>query len=216
MSTYIPSSVLQIQQLHAPVIDHPNEFDQVGTQLEGFARLSFEAWQRGEELTLELVSNHHPHHLGKSREELAGEIFTQDDFMLMVAREHGFDAWEEVPADIYLSPPFEVGIDLMLMGHGEALKKHLQVFPHLVYQKSYYGHEATLLHYLASNGIEMRRQMVPKNLVEMMEILLEFGADKDARMKVYGGGFTSWELYSTGAHPYSAGIDERSVKALIA
>lgn len=215
MSVYIHPTVLQLQQLHTPIIDQPKRYDLILKQLEAFADLNMEAWQRGEEVTLDLVSNFHPDHMGKSKEELAGEVFVRDEFLLMVAREHGFDAWEEIPADLYVSPPFEVAIDLMLMGHTEALKKHLQVFPHLVKQQSFYGHEATLLHYLASNGVEMRRQMVPMNLVEMMQTLLDYGADKDARMKVYGGGFTSWELYATGGHPYMAGIDENEVKALL-
>ncbi|MCI4671529.1 MAG: hypothetical protein MRZ79_25525 [Bacteroidia bacterium] len=218
MSLYVPPSVLRIQQLHAPIIDHPKAYSDISLQLEAFATISFEAWKSRDSLAWELISNFHPDYLGKAVEELHAPSLNMDDFLLMTCREHGFTNWDELQKmpSRQLDPAFEVAIDLLLSGHKEALRQHFRVFPRVVKQKSVYGHRATLLHYLSSNGIEMRRQFVPANLTEMIEILLEFGADKQAKMHVYGGDFTFWELYSTGAHPYAAGIDEGQVKSLIA
>ena len=50
-----------------------------------------------------------------------------------------------------------------------------------------YGHRATLLHYVAANGVEIRRQVVPSNAAEVAGILLDHGADVRATMPVYGG-----------------------------
>jgi len=87
-----------------------------------------------------------------------------------------------------------------------ALKSLLKKHPKLLTEHSSYGHKACLLHYTASNGVELWRQQVPTNIVEIAKILLHQGADKNAPMKVYGREFTAYALAESSGHPYDAGI----------
>jgi hypothetical protein len=80
--------------------------------------------------------------------------------------------------------------------------------PDLVARRSAYGHRATLLHYTAANGVEIHRQVVPANAVEIAPALLAAGADRSAKLHAYGGIFDVLEMLKTGAHPHTAGVSE--------
>jgi hypothetical protein len=67
--------------------------------------------------------------------------------------------------------------------------------------RSGYGHRATLLHYTAANGIEIRRQLVPVNAAEVVATLLGAGAERSATVRAYGGEFDVVHMLRTGAHP---------------
>ena len=47
-------------------------------------------------------------------------------------------------------------------------------------------HGATLLHYVAANGIENYRQKTPPNIVELTKLLLDSGAAVNAIADLYG------------------------------
>ena len=49
------------------------------------------------------------------------------------------------------------------------------------------GARATLLHYVAANGVEGYRQLTPPNAVAIADALLDAGADVDALADMYGG-----------------------------
>ncbi len=70
-----------------------------------------------------------------------------------------------------------------------------------------------LLHYVGSNGVETRRQQVPLNLAEIARVLLERGADVNARARIYGG-CTTLALVSSSAHPREAGV-QRATEELL-
>ena len=110
--------------------------------------------------------------------------------------------------------PFEVAVDFLLIGQLDNLKKCLDGNPDLIFRKSQFGHQATLLHYVGSNGVEFWRQVVPFNLPKMTKYLIEKGADKNAKMKVYGGGFPVLSLLETSAHPFAAGIAQEMIEIL--
>jgi len=61
----------------------------------------------------------------------------------------------------------EQAVNYLLSGQKAELQQLLEEFPHLISATSKYGHQATILHYTASNGVEFWRQKVPYNLVEM-------------------------------------------------
>lgn len=63
-----------------------------------------------------------------------------------------------------------------------------------------------LLHYVASNGVELWRQNVPRNLPAICEMLLLKGANASAKMSVYGGYYDTLSLLLTSAHPKAAGL----------
>ena len=61
------------------------------------------------------------------------------------------------------------------------------------------------MHYTGSNGVEGYRQIVPSNLAEIVDFLLEVGADQKLEANVYGG-CTARELMETSKHPYESGV----------
>ena len=81
-------------------------------------------------------------------------------------------------------------------------------------RRSAYGHRATLLHYTAANGVEIRRQVVPANAAEVVATLLDAGADQSARLRAYGGDFDVLEMFKTSAHPHDAGVAREVGRAL--
>jgi len=82
------------------------------------------------------------------------------------------------------------------------LRRH----PRLINERSVYNHRATLLHYIGSNGVETRRQIVPYNLPHLTKVLLELGADPHATAFLYQSQCTTLELLTTSAHPANAGV----------
>src|SRR5512134_1794628 len=63
--------------------------------------------------------------------------------------------------------------------------------PDLVIWRSHYGHRATLLHYLAANGVETYRQRVPRNASSLASLLTQRGADPHATATMYGAAQTT-------------------------
>src|SRR5438045_4131677 len=77
---------------------------------------------------------------------------------------------------------------LVVSGDTTTLRQMLQQDPELVQAHSTRKHHATLLHYIAANGVEGARQKTPQNAVEVAKILLDAGAAVDAlrAVKEYG------------------------------
>ena len=63
-----------------------------------------------------------------------------------------------------------------------------------------------MLHYLAANGVEIHRQVVPGNAAAVAELLLAHGAGVDATATAYGGELTTLDLLLSSAHPAHAGV----------
>lgn len=98
-----------------------------------------------------------------------------------VAREHGFANWSAVRSDgTRHDPVFEQCVDSTVSGDLNMLEALVRDFPEVVYARSPYPHRATLLHYLAACGVELRRQTSPYNARAIAELLLDRGADANA------------------------------------
>ncbi len=67
-------------------------------------------------------------------------------------------------------------------------------------------HRATLLHYIAANGVEAYRQRTPRNAVEIARALLAAGAEADALADMYGTPCTTMSLLVSSSHPAKAGL----------
>ena len=122
----------------------------------------------------------------------------------MVARDHGFAAWDVVTGEC--DPTFELAVDAVVLGRIEELGRLLAQAPDLVTRRSAYGHRATLLHYTAANGVEIRRQVVPPNAAQIAAALLRAGADPAARLNAYGRTFDTLAMLESSAHPRDAGV----------
>ncbi len=185
---------------HASIKDH----------LTVVAQRMFQGMKEQNEAVWSQVNNYNPLHLGKGKEELRKLSWNLEDAQHTVANEHGFKNWEKIP-DIPYNLLFEQAVNALLKGDLTTLKKLIQKDASLLSARSLYGHKATLLHYCGSNGVELWRQKVPYNLPEIVQYLLDEGADETAKMNVYGGEFTTLQLLQTSAHPKAAGLLDQLV-----
>jgi ankyrin repeat protein len=134
------------------------------------------------------------------------------DAQLVLAREHSFESWPKFAKCVVelsransLFAKFERAADAVVNGEPAILEEMLRQNPELVRARSPRGHMATLLHYVAANGVEDYRQKSPKNAVEIATVLLDAGADVDAVADAYGKS-TTLGLTATSIHPLRAGV----------
>ena len=111
--------------------------------------------------------------------------------------------------------PFESAVEAMVAGDAAALTALLDAHPGLVRQRSAREHRATLLHYIAANGVENERQKTPANAVEIAIIVLRAGAEVDATARMYGGEQTTMGLLVSSCHPANAGVQVALVDTLV-
>jgi len=140
----------------------------------------------------------------------------------VLARLHGFASWpnfakhiDELAHSSSATAQFESAADAVVAGDAEALRRLLRETPTLVHACSTREHHATLLHYVAANGVEGYRQRSPKNAVEIAEILLDAGAEVDATAQIYGGDCTALGLAATSVHPERAGVQIPLLRLLL-
>jgi len=146
------------------------------------------------------------------------------DAQLLIARAHGFGTWRAFAEQVERlsgtgagSDPFEAGADAVITGDLGTLRALLRASPDLVRARSARDHRATLLHYVAANGVEDFRQQTPHNAVDIATALLEAGADVDAIANTYGGGTaqTTMNLLVSSTHPAAAGLQPALVETLL-
>ncbi len=139
----------------------------------------------------------------------------------VIARSYGFQSWPKFSKhleELGRSSPvsrFEKAADAIVGGDVAAVKRLLREHPKLIRARSTREHEATLLHYVAANGVESYRQKTPKSIVEITEVLLQAGAEIDAEANVYGGGCTTLGLAATSVHPERADVQEALLQILL-
>jgi ankyrin repeat protein len=110
---------------------------------------------------------------------------------------------------------FEEAAKAVQMGDASGLKGLLRLHPGLIRQRSSLPHRATLLHYVADNGV-VSLAGYPGNAVELLDMLLIAGADVDATADFYGGGATTLGLVATSIHPARAGVQIPLLERLLA
>src|SRR5688572_6871115 len=140
----------------------------------------------------------------------------------VIARAHGFLSWPAFVTHIEslarASSPvsaFEAAASAIVTGDATTLRRLLREHPDLVHARSTREHRASLLHYVAANGVENYRQVSPKNIAEITEILLAAGARIDNEADVYGGGCTTLGLVATSAPPAIAGVQREVIEVLL-
>jgi ankyrin repeat protein len=196
------------------------------------------ACRAGEPWAIELFHRRHPRFLDErvpwapkplSAEEIRATPLDANDARLAVARWYDFADWPALGAHVVaLQSPeslvarFEAAVDAVVTGDLEGLEAALARDPNLVHARSsrvtYFDppvHGATLLHYIAANGVEGYRQKTPANAVEVTRTLLEAGADPDALADLYGGRCTTMSLLVSSTHPARAGLQTALVDTLV-
>jgi hypothetical protein len=144
------------------------------------------------------------------------------DAQFVIARAHGFVSWRTFVTHIEslerASSPvsaFEAATNAVVSGDVATLRRLLREHPELIHARSTREHRATLLHYVAANGVENYRQVTPQNIAEIAKVLLEAGADVDSEADVYGGGCTTLGLVATSAPPAIAGVQREVIDVLL-
>jgi ankyrin repeat protein len=115
------------------------------------------------------------------------------------------------------APGFARAVKAIVTGDVAALRAGLDADPALVTARSASEHHATLLHYVAANGIEQELQRQVPNADEVAATLLAAGAEVDASCDAYGGRYpTTMDLLVSSDHPALAGVSARLVDLLCA
>jgi len=216
MDIYKPQIVIDIEQFYGDLLFAFDQYPKLVDHLKSLSHRLYEGIQNKHEPLYKELNNYHKNSIGKSIEELKASNITLNDCHDAIAQEHGFENWEALSkkTNLHYNSAFEQAVNHLLAGNRQELENSLTNDSTLIHERSSYGHQATLLHYAGSNGVEFWRQKVPFNLYAITEMLLQFGADKQATMSVYGGQFTTLELLTTSAHPYKAGVADEMIKLL--
>jgi ankyrin repeat protein len=101
---------------------------------------------------------------------------------------------------------FEAAVDAVVSGDVATLRSMLRADPELVRARSPRPHRATLLHYVASNGVEDERQRTPSNALDVAKTLLDAGAEVDAVAEMYAAEATTMDMLVSSAPPAAAGV----------
>ncbi|MCW5515027.1 ankyrin repeat domain-containing protein [Muriicola sp. Z0-33] len=209
MKVYKPKTVNELELFYGDLLFKIEDYKSISDHLGELSTKMWEGVQAKNEAVLKEISNYHWKHLGKPATLLLAANLTEEDCRQSIANEYGFRRWTEVAhiASPYNSV-FEALVNAMLEGNFDTVKRLISENGNIVNCKSPYGHKATLLHYAVSNGVELWRQKVPLNLPEIVAYLIEQGANRKAKMKVYGGEYMAAELLPSSAHPVDAGISK--------
>jgi tetratricopeptide (TPR) repeat protein len=154
--------------------------------------------------------------------EFRGASIRLADAQLVIAREHGFESWPKFAQHIEALTrqnssvsKFEAAADAIVAGDLATLERLLREDPELVRARSSRAHRATLLHYVAANGVEDFRQKTPKNAVAVAGLVLKAGAEVDATTEVYGAKSTTLGLVASSIHPLRAGVQIALLETLL-
>jgi hypothetical protein len=152
-----------------------------------------------------------------------GGKLTLADAQHLIAYAHSYENWAEFARDVEGlqsdtgKSEFERAADAVIRGDLDKLDGLLEGNPGLVLEHSARKHHATLLHYVAANGVEDFRQKTPPNAIAVAERLLAAGAKVDALADTYGGDTyqTTMNLLVSSTHPAEAGLQARLAEVLL-
>ncbi|MDX2181111.1 MAG: ankyrin repeat domain-containing protein [Bryobacteraceae bacterium] len=116
----------------------------------------------------------------------------------------------------------EVAVEAVIDGDTPALRQAIERDPAIVHARSTRRcpfdppvHRATLLHYLAANGVENHRQRTPPNAMEVLDLLLDAGADPNSTASLYGGKCTVLSMLVSSGPPAEAKLQTALAERLI-
>lgn len=197
-----------------------------------------DAWRAGDRHAVQLIRGHHPRFLDeripwlpKKLSDAAVRATTLElaDAQLATARWYSFQSWprlaqwaEAVLQEESLVARFEAAVEAVITGDAATLQRLLRETPELARARSTLVthhdppvHGATLLHYIAANGVEGFRQKTPQNAVPIAKLLLDAGAEVDALAGMYGGQHTTMSMLVSSCHPARAGVQVALVETLL-
>jgi hypothetical protein len=197
-----------------------------------------EAHKSGDSQAVRIIHEKHPRFLDAKipwlpknlpDSEIQSAVLDLADAQLTIARSYDFQNWpalaefvEAVTRDGSPVFQFESAVEAVITGELATLKSLLRGNPELVRARStrvtHFDppvHRATLLHYVAANGVEGYRQKTPTNAVEIAQTLLNAGAEVDALADMYGGYYATMSMLVSSCHPANTGVQVALVETLL-
>lgn len=216
----------------------PLPFDAALQHYEAQAAELLAALQAGHPDALRVFHENHPRFLDSEVRWLPLRIpdsaiqeagLNAGDAQLALARAYCFRDWPALAAHAAsmldrdsAAYRFESAVEAVVNGDLAALRALLAADRGLVHARSARVtnfdppiHGATLLHYLAANGVEGYRQKTPPNAVAVAEMLLIEGADPNSLAGLYGGQCSTMSLLVSSSHPAAAGLQVALVDKLV-
>ena len=179
------------------------------------------AVQRGDDAARWAFKWQHPRYSDLPGSAVDAKSLTLADSRLVVARQYHVEDWshlsnfvDAVQVDANVQA-FERAVEYVVDGELEKLNKALLADADLVTRRSTRMHRATLLHYVAANGVEDGRQRTPANAVAIADALLTSGADPDALAHMYGEDCTTMSMLVSSSHPAQAGVQSALIETLL-
>jgi hypothetical protein len=196
------------------------------------------AWREGDKDAIALVHRRHPRFLDDkikwlpkpmSEDDVAASPFDVDDARLTVARWYDFADWpalarhvDQVTLRGSPTAEFEAAVEAVISGDVGRLEETMRDSPRLIRARSKRVtcfdppvHGATLLHYLAANGVEGYRQRSPSNAVEVAATLFKAGAEADALAGMYGGESPTMPMLVSSTPPAEAHVQVPLIDVLV-
>jgi len=185
------------------------------------ANALWSAFQAGDEGAAWRFKWEHPRFRGKPVTEVRKAALEPQDAQVVIAQMYAFDTWRDletftraVTSNMGIKR-FEASVEAVVNGDLKTLEATLENYPKLTKARSSRRHHATLLHYVAANGVEGSRQQTPANAVEIAKLLLKNGAEPDALADMYGGKCTTMAMLVSSAHPAKAGVQAPLAELLL-
>ncbi len=196
-----------------------------------------EAHASGDPEAIRIIHHNHPRFLDPKipwlpkdlpDSEIRSAALEPADAQLAIARWYNFQSWPALAEYAHAVTPdgpvfeFESAVEAVIAGDLVNLEALLRENPELIRARSTRvthfdppSHRATLLHYVAANGVEGYRQKTPANAVEVARMLLKAGAEADALAGMYGGRCTTMGMLVSSSHPAKAGVQVALVETLL-
>lgn len=211
---YSGETIKLIEELHAPIYRDDWADRPIQETLRLHAANLLRGLREGNPGAAAEVAHSYPPLLDRDEETIQKASFRLDNALLTVAIQHGFRCWQDVEelGNERPDPLFELAADHLIHGEYDALRELLIEEDYLIYSRSRFGHRAPLLHYIAANGVELRRQKIPYNAVSLAGLLVGRGADINSTIYIYRGHHTALSLLNTSAAAEEAGLVEELAK----
>jgi ankyrin repeat protein len=163
----------------------------------------------------------HPSFRGKLVGDVRAARLELADAQAVVALEYACGTWAELGAFTQVVTQggpirrFETAVEAVVSGDLPTLENMLRQYPELARARSTRRHHATLLHYVAANGVENVRQKTPANALDVAKMLLEAGAEVDALADMYDQKCTTMSMLVSSCHPSQAGLQAKLAELLL-
>src|SRR6266851_5313441 len=216
----------------------PLPFDSTLEQYQKQAEELLEAHGSGDAQAIRIIHEKHPRFLDSKipwlpknlpDSEIRSAALELADAQITIARWYSFQSWpalaeyaDAVTQDDSPVFQFESAVEAVITGDLATLESLLRENPELIRGRStritHFDppvHRATLLHYVAANGVEGYRQKTPNNAVEIAKTLLKAGAEVNGLAAMYGGHYATMSMLVSSCHPANAGVQVALVETLL-